>query len=154
MNRLSLRKNRLKFKASREIPIILEESMEHTPIQQRKLKDVNRCNWLDLETLGSWPIVSRKLPGHWSRVKRPSITSTMSWRHWFRSLFYEGFIAKLFVLVCFVKILMSQYGGSLFEIAIHGGEGGCLVGSQRHWCFVCGFSMERGEGCTMSGDVE
>jgi hypothetical protein len=38
-------------------------------------------------------------------------------------------------LVCFVKIL-PQYGGSLFELAIHGGEGGCPVGCQRHWCFV------------------
>ena len=32
MNRLSLRSNRLKFKPSGELPIILEEFIEYTPI--------------------------------------------------------------------------------------------------------------------------
>jgi hypothetical protein len=33
MNRLSLRNNRLKFKIAGKLPIVLEESIEYTPIQ-------------------------------------------------------------------------------------------------------------------------
>ena len=42
MNRSSLRNNRLKFKASRKLPVILDESMEFTSNEyQKKLEDVN-----------------------------------------------------------------------------------------------------------------
>jgi hypothetical protein len=38
---VELRNNRLKFKTSGELPIILEESMEYTHINKEKLKDFN-----------------------------------------------------------------------------------------------------------------
>ena len=44
MNRLSLRKNRLKFKTSRESRIILDvyrENIPQTNKEEKKLKDVN-----------------------------------------------------------------------------------------------------------------
>ena len=54
MNRLSLRNNRLKFKTSDKLPICLEECIKYT----------GTCNLLDSETLGSWLIMPKNLPGH------------------------------------------------------------------------------------------
>ena len=41
MNRLILRNNRLKFKTSGKLPIILDESVEYTEFSKEKPKDVN-----------------------------------------------------------------------------------------------------------------
>ena len=59
MNPLSLRNNRLKFKTSRELPVIWEESIEEYTSNEWKQnrKIMSTCNRLDLESLGSWPIV-------------------------------------------------------------------------------------------------
>ena len=55
-NRLSLRNNRLKFTTSGKLSIALEESYE---IYLKLVKENWKltCNWLDLETLGFWPIM-------------------------------------------------------------------------------------------------
>ena len=36
MNRLSVRNNRLRLKTTGKLPIVLDESIEYTPIEQRK----------------------------------------------------------------------------------------------------------------------
>jgi len=63
MYRLSLRNNRLKFKTAGKLPIISEEFIEYTPISSNigKTEDVSTCNWLDLQTLGSQPIICPKI---------------------------------------------------------------------------------------------
>ena len=70
MNRLSLRNNRLRFKTSGELPITLEELMEYTSNQYRKTEgSMSTCNRLDLQTLGSQPmIVPKNFPDHWIGV--------------------------------------------------------------------------------------
>jgi hypothetical protein len=66
MNRLSLRINRFKFKTAGELPIVLlEEFKEYTPIQQRKTGGYQHVTGLDLQTLGSQPIIPKNLPDHW-----------------------------------------------------------------------------------------
>ena len=66
MNQLSLRNNRLKFKTSEELPIILEESVEYASNEWKQNQKMSTCNRLDLESLGSWPnTYAHKLPGHW-----------------------------------------------------------------------------------------
>ena len=50
----SLQINRWKLKTSRELPIILEESIEHTPSNEiKQTQKISTCNWLELEPLGS-----------------------------------------------------------------------------------------------------
>ena len=51
---LSLRNNRLKSKTTRNLPIILEESTEHTSNEQKQNRTMSTCNQLDLELLGSF----------------------------------------------------------------------------------------------------
>jgi hypothetical protein len=63
MNRLSLRNNRLKFKTSGNLLIILEEFKAHT-VPQQKNRKMSACDRLDLETFGSQPIMPKYLPGH------------------------------------------------------------------------------------------
>ena len=50
MNQLTLRNNRLKFKTSRKLPIILEEYMEYTSHKYRKTERSQHGDRLDLET--------------------------------------------------------------------------------------------------------
>ena len=65
MNWLSLRNNRLKLETSGELPIILEESIaEYTPTEwKQNWKIMSTCNWLDLESLGSWPTMPKNFLG-------------------------------------------------------------------------------------------
>ena len=66
MNCLSLRNNRLKFRASGKLPIILEEFIEYTPILIKKNQNMStKFNWFDLETRGYEPNMPKNLPGHW-----------------------------------------------------------------------------------------
>ena len=70
-NRLSLRNNRLKFETSGEIPIILEESIEYASIEWKQNRKMWTCNRLDLQTLGSQPVIMpKKLLGHWPRLNQ------------------------------------------------------------------------------------
>ena len=50
--------NRLKFKTSGELLIILEEYAEPASKYMKNNQNITRYNWLDLETQGSWPIMS------------------------------------------------------------------------------------------------
>ena len=36
------------------------------PKLKKKNRKMTTCNRLDLETLGFWPILSKKSPGHWN----------------------------------------------------------------------------------------
>ena len=71
LNRLSLRNNQLKFKIAGKLRIIFEEFIEYTPIYQsfyENRKENRRmwtCNRLDLQTLGSQPVMPKNLPNHW-----------------------------------------------------------------------------------------
>jgi hypothetical protein len=55
MNRLSFRNNQLKLETSRELPFILEESIEEYTSTEESSKTGRclTCNRLDLESLGS-----------------------------------------------------------------------------------------------------
>ena len=59
--------NRLKFKTAEKLPIILEEPMEYTPILIiKENRRMPTCNRLELQTLGSQPIMPKNLPDHCS----------------------------------------------------------------------------------------
>ena len=45
-----------------ELPSILEECMEYTPNPIKKNQMISTCDWLELVTLGSWPIMPQNLP--------------------------------------------------------------------------------------------
>ena len=65
--RWSLRKHRLRFETSGELPTILEESIEYASIEWKQKWKMSTCNRLNLESLGSWPtLYAQKLPGHGS----------------------------------------------------------------------------------------
>ena len=65
MNRLNLRNNRLKFKTAGELLIILEEFIEYTPNLIKGNWRMSIYNRLDLQTLGSQPVIMPEiLPGH------------------------------------------------------------------------------------------
>jgi hypothetical protein len=64
MNRLSLRNNRLKFKIAGKLAIILEEFIEYTPNLIKENRRMSTCNRLDVQTLGSLPIMLKNLPDH------------------------------------------------------------------------------------------
>ena len=66
MNQLSLRTYWLKFETSGKSPTILEESVECILDEFRKPQKMSTCNRLDLETLGSWPIMPKNHP--WTLV--------------------------------------------------------------------------------------
>jgi len=66
MNLLSLRNNRLTFKTLGKLSIILEEFIDYTPLLIRENWRMSTCNRLDLQTLGSQPIMSKKFPDHWA----------------------------------------------------------------------------------------
>ena len=57
MNRLSLRNNRLKFKTAGKLPIILEEFYSMYPNLIKENLRMWTCHRLDLQTLGSQPVV-------------------------------------------------------------------------------------------------
>ena len=66
MNRLSLlQMNRLKFKTARKLPIILEEFIEIYPNLIKENRRMSTCNRLDLQTLGSQPVMPKNLPDDW-----------------------------------------------------------------------------------------
>ena len=65
MSRLSLRNNWLKFKTAGKLRINLEEIIEHTPNLIKKTRRMSTCNRLDLQTLGSQPVMPTNLPNHW-----------------------------------------------------------------------------------------
>jgi hypothetical protein len=64
MNRLSLKNNRLMFiETSWKSPIILEESMRiYLKLIKKTRKNITTCDWLDLKTLDSWPIMPENPP--------------------------------------------------------------------------------------------
>jgi hypothetical protein len=64
MNRLSLRNNWLNFKTSGKLLTILEEIYGIYPNSMKKNWKMSTCNRLNLETLGSWLIMPKNLPGH------------------------------------------------------------------------------------------
>ena len=56
MNRWSLRNNRSKLETSGALPIILEESLQYTSLNEWKQnRKMSTCNRLGSESLGSWP---------------------------------------------------------------------------------------------------
>ena len=65
---LTCRSNWLKFKTSGKLPIILEESMDYTLINEEKNRKKPTCSRLDMETLGSRPNMPKNLPWYllWS----------------------------------------------------------------------------------------
>jgi hypothetical protein len=69
MNQLSLRNNWLKCKTSKKIPHHFRKSCRIYPKLVEKLRKISTYNQLDLETLGSQPIMPKNLPGHWLEVK-------------------------------------------------------------------------------------
>ena len=61
MNSLSLRNNRLKFKTARKLPIILGGSYRiYHPNLIQESQRISTCNRLDLQRLGSQPVVVPK----------------------------------------------------------------------------------------------
>ena len=71
MNRLTLRNNRLKFiKTAGELPIIVDEFIEYTPILKKENGKMSTCYWLDLESLGSQPIMPKNLPDHYLEANK------------------------------------------------------------------------------------
>ena len=64
MNWLSLRNNQLTLETSRELSIVLEESIdEYTSNEWKQNRKMSTCNRLDLESLGSWPTMSKNFLG-------------------------------------------------------------------------------------------
>jgi hypothetical protein len=57
MNRLSLRNNRVKFTTAGNLPILLEEFIGIYPNLIKANRRLSTCNRLDLQTLGSQPIM-------------------------------------------------------------------------------------------------
>ena len=56
------------LETSEDLPIILEESIEeYISNEWKQNRKMSTCNRLDLESLGSWPTMPQKLPGHCSR---------------------------------------------------------------------------------------
>jgi hypothetical protein len=73
MNRLSLRNNRLKFiKIAGKLPIILEEFIEYTQFNKGNHR-MSICNWLDLQTLGSQPVMPKILPDHYTQLPQVNV---------------------------------------------------------------------------------
>ena len=66
MNRLSLKYNWLKLKTAGKLAIVLEEFIKYALIYWR----MSTCNRLNLQTLGSQPVMSKNLPDHWSWLNR------------------------------------------------------------------------------------
>ena len=66
MTRLSLRDNWLKLKDFRKITDHFRGIHRIYPRLIKKNWKITMRHWLDLETLGSWPIIPKNLPGHWS----------------------------------------------------------------------------------------
>ena len=62
MNWLSSSHNRLKFKTSGYLPIILEESIKYTSNEWKQNRKMSTCNQLDLESLGSCPTMPKNFP--------------------------------------------------------------------------------------------
>ena len=66
MNRLSLRNNWLKFKTAGKLPTTLEDFVVMYPNLIQENRRMSICNRLDLQTLGSRPVMMpKKLPDHW-----------------------------------------------------------------------------------------
>ena len=65
MNRLSSRNNQLKFETAGNLPIILEEFIEIYPNLIKENRKMSTYNRLDLQTLGSQPVMPKNLPDHW-----------------------------------------------------------------------------------------
>ena len=63
--RWSLRNNRLKFKTTGQLPIILEEFIEYTPILMKENRTMSTCNRLDLQILGCQLVMPKNLPDYW-----------------------------------------------------------------------------------------
>ena len=63
MNQLSLRNNRLKFKTSRELPVMLGESIEYTSNEWKQTRKMSTCTRLDLESVGSFLTMLKNFPG-------------------------------------------------------------------------------------------
>ena len=65
MNWWSLRINPFKFKYFRKITVHLRGIYGIYPKFNEEIRKMSTCNGLDLETLGSWVIMPKNLPGHW-----------------------------------------------------------------------------------------
>ena len=93
MNQLSLRNNRLKFKTSGELPIVLEEYVEEYTLNEWKQhRKMSTCNRLDLESLGSWPT----LPNRLEQSKSPRMEYKCAW--WGISLWSKLFRKSVVIL--------------------------------------------------------
>ena len=69
MNRLSFRNNRLKFKTAGKLTDHYEGIYTLYPDSIKENRRLWTCNWLDLQILGSQPIIMPKnLPDHWHGV--------------------------------------------------------------------------------------
>ena len=64
MNRMSLRNNRLKFNTAGNLPIIFRGIYRIYFNLTKKNRRMSTCNRLDLQTLGSQPVMPKNLPDH------------------------------------------------------------------------------------------
>ena len=71
MNRLNLRNSRLKFKAAENHRSFLKNYSRIYPTLMKENRRMSTCNRLDLQTLGSQPIMSKNLPHHCSKLIVP-----------------------------------------------------------------------------------
>ena len=56
----------MKIKTVGKLPIILDKFIEYIPNLIKENWRMSTCNQLDLQTLGSQPIMPKNLPGHCS----------------------------------------------------------------------------------------
>jgi hypothetical protein len=71
MNWLRLRNNQLKFQTpEKKLPIVFEECVYGMNLDSIENIDqkITMCNWLDLDTLGFWPVVLNNFPRHWTKL--------------------------------------------------------------------------------------
>ena len=70
-----LRNNRLKFMTAGELPIIFREIYRIYSNLIKENRRMSTYNWLDLQTLGSQPIMPKNLPDHCLRGRILSLSS-------------------------------------------------------------------------------
>ena len=64
MNRLSFRSNQLKFKTAKEMTDHFRDIYRIYPNLMKEIQRMSTCNRLDLQTLGSQPIMPKNLRDH------------------------------------------------------------------------------------------
>ena len=123
MNWSSLRYNRLKFKTSWKLMIILEESMECALNERKRNRKMSTCYQLDLESPYLHQICPKYFPGtcyHFTRV--PSL-KFQAWRGW-RSA-WQHCLEERFMPVHGTDVIFSFlfFGGEAWDLCWELGQG-------------------------------